>query len=193
MGSSANGALVSYSGIDAIGDRISTGTGSVAGFLVPDLHGNVVAVATSAGAWTSAYRYDPYGETVDVCTGSITSPWRFQGRILESADGSTDLYDFSARSYDPGLGAFTSFDSVAGGAQNPATLNRYLYANANPATLVDPDGHVRPSTTGAVVNPEGQRTSRLKNRSLCAASRGQYGCGSDHYESDDKTTREPDP
>ena len=78
---------------------------------------------------------------MDVCTGSITSPWRFQGRILESADGSTDLYDFSARSYDPGLGAFTSFDSVAGGAQNPLTLNRYLYANANPATLVDPTGH----------------------------------------------------
>ena len=78
---------------------------------------------------------------MDVCTGSITSPWRFQGRILESADGSTDLYDFSARSYDPGLGAFTSFDSVTGGAQNPLTLNRYLYANANPATLVDPDGH----------------------------------------------------
>jgi RHS repeat-associated protein len=108
---------------------------------VPDLHGNVVAVATSAGAWTTAYRYDAYGETVDVCSGSITSPWRFQGRILESASGSTDLYDFSARSYDPSLGAFTSFDSVSGSAVNPLTLNRYLYANANPATLVDPDGH----------------------------------------------------
>ena len=78
---------------------------------------------------------------MDVRTGSITSPWRFGGRILESADGSTDLYDFSARSYDPALGAFTSFDSVTGGAQNPLTLNRYLYANANPATLVDPTGH----------------------------------------------------
>jgi RHS repeat-associated protein len=82
--------------------------------------------------------------------GAITSPWRwrspwrFQGRILESADGSTDLYDFQARSYDPSLGAFTSFDSVTGSAQNPVTLNRYLYANANPATLVDPDGHAVP-------------------------------------------------
>jgi RHS repeat-associated protein len=79
-------------------------------------------------------------------SGAIESPWRwrwrFQGRILESADGSTDLYDFQARSYDPSLGAFTSFDSVAGSAQNPLTLNRYLYALANPATLVDPDGHM---------------------------------------------------
>jgi RHS repeat-associated protein len=70
-------------------------------------------------------------------------PWRYQGRILESAGtgSSTDLYDFQARSYDPSLGGFTSLDSVAGSAQNPLTLNRYLYANANPATLVDPDGH----------------------------------------------------
>jgi RHS repeat-associated protein len=74
---------------------------------------------------------------------AITSPtpWRFQGRILESADGSSDLYDFQARSYDPSLGAFTSLDSVSGSAQNPLTLNRFLYAAANPATLVDPDGH----------------------------------------------------
>jgi RHS repeat-associated protein len=78
-------------------------------------------------------------------SGAIESPWRwrwrFQGRILESADGSTDLYDFQARSYDPSLGAFTSLDSVTGSTQNPLTLNRFLYANANPATLVDPDGH----------------------------------------------------
>ena len=71
----------------------------------------------------------------------ITSPWRFQGRILESSANSTDLYDFQARSYDPSLGEFTSFDSVGGSAQNPLTLNRFLYADADPATLVDPDGH----------------------------------------------------
>ena len=91
--------------------------------------------AGSSPAFSAAYRYDAYGETCDVYapTGAIASPWRFQGRILESAEGSTDLYDFSARSYDPSLGAFTSLDSVAGSAQNPLTLNRFLYALANPA------------------------------------------------------------
>lgn len=63
-----------------------------------------------------------------------------RGRILESTAGS-DTYDFGARAYVPDLGTFTSLDSVAGSAQNPITLNRYLYADANPATLVDPDGH----------------------------------------------------
>jgi RHS repeat-associated protein len=147
VSSSAVSGVVAYSAIDAIGDRLSTGSASAFGYILPDLHGNVVAVMTSGSgpSYTSAYRYDAYGQTCDLYTvkhHAITSPWRFQGRILESASGSTDLYDFTARSYDPSLGAFTSFDSVTGSAQNPLTLNRYLYAAANPATLVDPDGHM---------------------------------------------------
>lgn len=47
----------------------------------------------------------------------------------------------SARFYDPGLGAFTQLDSYSGRAQDPLSLNRYLYAAANPASLIDPTGH----------------------------------------------------
>ncbi len=46
-----------------------------------------------------------------------------------------------ARLYDPGIGAFTSLDSVGGKAQDPMSMNRFLYAQGNPATLVDPTGH----------------------------------------------------
>jgi RHS repeat-associated protein len=74
-------------------------------------------------------------------SGSVAVPYRYQGRRLQNASGATDLYDFGARSYDPDLGSFTSFDTVSGSAQNPLSLNRYLYAAANPATLVDPSGH----------------------------------------------------
>ena len=144
---SAGTIVTTTSLIDAIGDRLAQGgSGGVVAWLVPDLHGNIAA-ALSPGSnpvLLSAYRYDAYGETCgswSADTGSIAVPWRFQGRLLESSSGATDLYDFTARSYDPSLGSFTSFDLVAGSAQNPLTLNRYLYANANPATLVDPDGH----------------------------------------------------
>ena len=41
----------------------------------------------------------------------------------------------------PDLGTFTSLDTVSGSAQNPLSLNRYLYAEADPATLVNTDGH----------------------------------------------------
>ena len=58
---------------------------------------------------------------------------------------------------------------MAGSAQNPLTLNRYLYANANPATLVDPDGHIS-------VMHDGGRDVATQDPGLCAASRGQYGC-----------------
>ncbi|HET7474104.1 MAG TPA: hypothetical protein VFJ71_13325, partial [Candidatus Limnocylindrales bacterium] len=38
-------------------------------------------------------------------------------------------------------GTFTSLDAVAGSAQDPLSMNRYLYAEANPATFIDPTGH----------------------------------------------------
>ncbi|MEX2134286.1 MAG: hypothetical protein WEB67_09110, partial [Acidimicrobiia bacterium] len=41
----------------------------------------------------------------------------------------------------PSLGQFTQLDSVMGSAQNPLSMNRFLYAQANPATLIDPTGH----------------------------------------------------
>jgi RHS repeat-associated protein len=135
-----------YSIIDAVGNRLATSSGGVTGYLVPDLHGNVAAsVATGSNpSFLSAFRYDAYGETCDSYNAggnNLAVPWRYQGRIRESASSATDLYDFGARSYDPSLGAFTSFDSVSGSALNPLSLNRYLYALANPASLIDPTGH----------------------------------------------------
>jgi RHS repeat-associated protein len=129
--------------VDAIGDRLASKTAS-GGFawIVPDLHGNVAAQCSASGTIVDVFRYDAYGKVIGSAlpAGPVPSPWRFQGRILESTSGS-DTYDFGARAYVPDLGTFTSLDTVAGSAQNPLTLNRYLYANANPATLVDPDGH----------------------------------------------------
>jgi RHS repeat-associated protein len=145
ISSTSSGATLTTSSIDAIGDRLTSGTTAGYAAIVCDLHGNVAATIVGT-SFSAAYRYDAFGETLDTYTGTgaIGSLWRYQGRILESSPlttGGTDLYDFGARSYDPSLGIFTSFDSVSGSAQNPRTLNRYLYANANPATLVDPDGH----------------------------------------------------
>jgi RHS repeat-associated protein len=127
--------------IDSMGDRLATSATAGFAWIVPDLHGNVAAQCGSTGTITDVFRYDPYGKIIGTSiTGSVPSPWRFGGRILESTTGS-DTYDFGARAYVPDLGTFTSLDSVTGSAQNPLTLNRYLYALGNPATLVDPDGH----------------------------------------------------
>jgi hypothetical protein len=46
-----------------------------------------------------------------------------------------------ARFYAPSAGAFTSLDSFAGSAADPASMNRFLYVEGNPASLIDPTGH----------------------------------------------------
>jgi RHS repeat-associated protein len=86
-------------------------------------------------AVSDAFRYDPYGELLASVTSATPSPWRYQGRLLENTGANTsELYDFGFRSYAPSLAAFTSLDDVSGSAQNPITLNRFLYAAANPET-----------------------------------------------------------
>ena len=129
------------SAVDGLGDRVASAAGGTFGFLVSDLHGNVAgALDASASSFTDAFAYDAYGDTVASLTSSLPTPWRYQGRMLESGAGAHALYDFAARSYAPSLGIFTSLDPL-GGCDHAALLNGYLYADANPATLVDPDGH----------------------------------------------------
>jgi RHS repeat-associated protein len=88
---------------------------------------------------SDALRYDGYGLTIDA-DGAFGSPWKYQG-ALDVAPTAEPLYDLGARDYAPSLGAFTSLDSLVGSAQDPLSLNRFLYAEANPASLIDPSGH----------------------------------------------------
>lgn len=143
--------------IDGLGARIATRTSAGGfGWTLPDLHGNVAGMLSpSGGAVTDAFRYDAYGKLVGSVTSSLPTPGRFQGKLLESTVGNSDLYDFESRSYAPDLGVFTQLDSVAGSAMNPLTLNRYLYADANPETLSDPDGHVARLMDGGSVRSAG--------------------------------------
>jgi RHS repeat-associated protein len=147
--SSAGVARTVYAAIDSMGNRLASRSATTGGtfvWVIPDLHGNVVAQCSPGGSSiTDAFRYDPYGKLIGTpaSVGAIASPWRFQGRLLMSTTDSAnaDVYDFTARAYIPDLGTFASLDTVTGSAQNPLTLNRYLYALGNPATMVDPSGH----------------------------------------------------
>ena len=156
IASSANPTSPTNAAIDAIGSRIAVSAGSTVGWTLPDLHGDVAGYANAGlTAVSDAFRYDPYGGLIDQTTSSTPSPWRYQGKLLENGGtGTSDLYDFGFRSYAPGLGAFTSLDDVMGSAQNPLTLNRFLYAQANPETLVDPDGHNPFCAAAAVATSE---------------------------------------
>ncbi len=89
-------------------------------------------------------RYDGYGRTIATSPTSLpagTERFKYQGRLDIAPPGlDVPLYEFSARFYAPGLGAFTQADTLTGSALEPLSLNRYLYAHANPATMIDPTG-----------------------------------------------------
>jgi len=141
------GVLVHDSIVDPAGTRLGVKSGSALNWLLPDLHGNVAAqLDPSTFAITYATRYDPWGEIIDTGPGTNAGTagrtWTYQGRLDVSPAGiNQPLLDGGARLYSPALGTFTSLDSVTGSAQDPLSMNRYLYAEANPATFIDPTGH----------------------------------------------------
>jgi RHS repeat-associated protein len=126
--------------LDSSGARVAIKTGSAVSFVLFDLHGSIAGLCPSTGtSLTDAYRYDPWGETT-IAVGSATNPWRYRG-LLDVSPNATPLYDMGSRYYSPQLGTFTQEDSVAGKAADPLSMNRFLYAEADPTTLIDPDGH----------------------------------------------------
>ncbi len=145
--------MLTASLLDPSGSRLANAdlSSGVAAFSLPDLHGDLgAAELTSSTTVADAIRYDGYGQTIASggAGGGPAQPYRYQGRLDISPDASQPVYDLGARFYQPSLGVFTQLDSVAGSAQDPLSLNRYLYAEANPATLIDPDGHIAMSGAG---------------------------------------------
>jgi len=85
---------------------------------------------------------------------AISTPYRYEGKPF---DTETNLYDFQARKYNPGIGQFIQSDTYleellmkgAGGNDpelqrllaNPQLLNQRSFKSNNPINYVDPSGH----------------------------------------------------
>jgi RHS repeat-associated protein len=182
----ASTALTSSTLVDPGGARVGATDGTTSGgsWLLFDLLGSVAGAESGASgastAVTTALRYDAYGGTIGTypSTGS-TLPVRYRGLIdlAPTTDtdvagvGSDPLYAMGARAYSPHTGAFTSLDTVAGSAQDPASLNRYLYAHANPTTLIDPTGHGVDCTIGQSCPEEDRLADQQRLREQQARER----------------------
>jgi RHS repeat-associated protein len=135
------GSAVTTALVGDASDRLALASGTSLAYLLFDLHGDLAGQIGTAGAVVSASRYRPYGDLAAGPTaGGIPSPWAYRG-ALDLSPSADPLYDIGARLYAPSEGAWTQLDSVAGSVADPLSLNRFLYALANPATLIDPDGH----------------------------------------------------
>ena len=105
-----------------------------------DLLGSPVVATDPTGQvrWESAY--EPHGArqqgTVDQLASADNSRW-YTDHVH---DEETSLSYMQARYYDPEFGRFMAMDPLGFNPDNPASFNRYAYANNNPYSFVDPDG-----------------------------------------------------
>lgn len=144
--SSAAGDLADVYGLS----RLLTSGGNenlaIADTYLEDGLGSVSAVLREGGAVAASLSYSPWGEE-ELATESLPGYGdRFErphyGYNAEQSSPEGGLQYLRARWYDPSMGAFGSRDSLLGDAADPATLNRYAYAEGNPVASCDPTGHV---------------------------------------------------
>ena len=106
-------------------------------YYILDGHSNVRMVLGSSVEVKASYRYSAYGEILEG-TADLEDGYYYTGEYMDTETG---LYYLRARYMNPATATFTSMDSYAGNIYDPASLHRYLYANANPVKYTDPSGH----------------------------------------------------
>jgi RHS repeat-associated protein len=112
---------------------------------------SVTNLTDDAGSTVANYHLDAWGN------------FRFPSELLASKnrfaftgyiwDKETSLFFAKSRFYDPLVGRFTSADSYLGQIDDPPSLHRYFYANANPLRYIDPTGHQN-APANPTVTPE---------------------------------------
>ena len=103
-----------------------------------DGHGSVVGLANESGVVTDTYSYDAFGNLLK-SKGSTKNCYRYCG---EQFDETTGLYYLRARYMDTSTGRFISQDTYQGDINDPISLHKYLYANANPVMYIDQSGYL---------------------------------------------------
>jgi RHS repeat-associated protein len=101
-----------------------------------DAGGTVRQLTNGSGAVTDTYDYDAYGLLISQ-TGSTPNLYLYRG---EQWDPSLELYYLRARWMQPRTGRFITADSYEGEDDDPPSLHKYGYAEADPVLLLDPTG-----------------------------------------------------
>ncbi len=118
-----------------LANPVAQKVGTTTRFYLSDLHDDVVGMADTTGASQGTRSFDPWGSVL--ATSGSTSALGFQGDLTDSTTAQVDM---GTRWYEPGLGRFSSRDSVFGDPTNLATLNQFAYANGAPVSFYDPTG-----------------------------------------------------
>lgn len=98
--------------------------------------GSITSLASTTGSVTQTYTFDTFGKRT-ATNGSITNPFEYTGRELDSETG---LLYLRARYYDPSNGRFLSEDAIR---FSSGTVNFYPYVGNDPTDMGDPLGLAR--------------------------------------------------
>lgn len=103
-----------------------------------DALGSIIAASDEEGKVIWEKTYDSHGREVL----STEDGKEFEGQAYTGKpyDEETGLVYLGQRYYDPQIKRFMGMDPVGFTASNPASFNRYTYANNNPYKFIDPDG-----------------------------------------------------
>ena len=122
-----------------------------------DSRGSTVAITDASGNVTDTFAYDTYGKLLSR-TGTSKVIFGYNGRDGVVTDDNGLIY-MRARYYSPEMKRFVNADIVAGAISNAITLNRYAYANGNPAAFIDPTGMKSYSSLNEVGFSPNERSS----------------------------------
>lgn len=113
--------------------RIAKKVGELTDYYHTDHLRSTRLITDESGNTVTEVSYTPFGEST--LSGEEDS-YLFTGK----EKGSSGLYYYGMRYYDPETGRFMTRDQNLGRTNSPATLNRYTYCANNPLKYIDPDG-----------------------------------------------------
>jgi len=107
-------------------------------YIYSDALGSTRTITKSNGTVCYDADFTPYGQEV-AHTNNCPSTYNYKFTGYER-DAETGLDYAFARYYNSRLGRFMSADTLAGGAGDPQSLNRYSYVTNRPLIAIDPAG-----------------------------------------------------
>ncbi len=103
-------------------------------FFHSDHLGSTSYLTDAKGEITQFVAYMPFGESFMEQHGKYDSPYKFNGKEMDSETG---LCYYGARFYDPAIARWMSVDPLA---EKGRRWSPYVYCFDNPIRLIDPDG-----------------------------------------------------
>ena len=115
---------------------ISQRQGTTNYFFGADGHDSTRFLTDGSGAVANAFAYDAYGNLI-ASNATAQTAYLYTG---EQFDGVLGTYYLRARYMNQNVGRFLTMDSYEGYNEDPLSLHKYLFGNANPVNTRDPKG-----------------------------------------------------